>query len=144
MRNLTVKRNKTGVACLAKIKIYVEDRVTPETDINDVPCRKLGDLKNGEEKTFVISNEEVRVFAIADNLSKSYCNDYYKVPAGSEDVYLSGKNRYNPFKGNPFYFDGVTDEEVLKNRKKGSKIGVLVSILAIIAGFAIGFAIAWI
>ena len=50
MRTLTIKRAKSFVACLAKMKVYVEDPTSREIVINNVPCRKLGDLKNGEEK----------------------------------------------------------------------------------------------
>lgn len=138
MRNLTVKRNKSFVGCLAKIKIYIEDPVNEETRINGVPCRKLGVLKNGEEKTFTIGTGATKIFAIADQTSRNYCNDYYPVPAGEEDVHLSGKNQYKPSAGNPFYFDGVSDENVLENRKRGKKRGILVLIVAAILGFAIG------
>ena len=51
MRNLTIKRTKSYVACLAKMKVYIEDRVSGDLVINGVSCRKLGTLKNGEEAT---------------------------------------------------------------------------------------------
>ena len=51
MRNLTIKRAKSVVACLAKVKVYIEDSFADDLEINGVRCRKLGDLKNGEEKT---------------------------------------------------------------------------------------------
>lgn len=140
MRNLTITRTKSFVACLGKMKVYIEDHTAAETTIGDVPCRKLGDLKNGETKTFSIGEEEAKVFVIADQLSKNFCNEFYKIPAGENDVFLSGKNRYNPASGNAFRFDGVTDEEVLKNRKKGTKKGLIILIIVAIVGFIIGFA----
>lgn len=139
MRNLTIKRTKSFVACLVKMKVYIEDPNYRGAIINDVPCRKLGEIKNGEEKTFQIGNDEARVFIIADELSKNYCNDFYRIPAGEEDVFLTGKNRYNLASGNAFRFDGVTDEEVLANRKKGTKKGIWVIIGALIVGIIIGF-----
>ena len=52
MRNLTIKRTKSFVASLVKMKIYIEDPTSDEIVINNVRCRKIGDLKNGEEKPF--------------------------------------------------------------------------------------------
>jgi len=75
MRRLTIKREKSFVASLAKLKIYIEDPASDEIRINGTPCRKIGDLKNGEEKTFEINEQKAKVFVIADNLSKEYCNE---------------------------------------------------------------------
>lgn len=138
MRNLTIRRTKSFVGCLAGMKVYIEDPAYNEITINNVPCRKIGDLKNGEEKTFVIGDNEARVFVIADKLSKNYCNEFYNIPAGTEPVFLSGQNRYNPASGNAFRFDGITDEAVLKNRKKGTKKGLVVLVAAVVIGGVIG------
>ena len=141
MRTLTIKRTKSFVACLGKMKVYIEDSSSSEIVINDVPCRKLGVLKNGEEKQFTIDEKEAKVFVIADKVSKDFCNDFYQIPAGDEDVYLSGKNNFNPANGNAFRFDGVEDETILKNRKKGTKMGLIVLIAAIIGGGILGIGI---
>ena len=61
------------------------------------------------------------------------------VEAGFENIYLSGKNHYNPITGNPFRFDGVANEEVAKNRKKGLRIGILILVISLIFGFCLGF-----
>ena len=74
MRNLTIKREKSFVSSLAKMKVYIEDPTSNEMRINDVPCRKIGDLKNGEEKTFQIGEEEAKVFVIADKSNKNLQN----------------------------------------------------------------------
>ena len=87
MRNLTIKRTKSFVGCLGKMKVYIEDPLSNEMTINNTPCRKLSVLKNGEEKTFLIDENEAKVFVIADKLSKGFCNEYYNVPAGEEDVF---------------------------------------------------------
>ena len=121
------------------MKVYIEDYASGEIMINDTPCRKIGVLKNGEEKTFEISENASKVFVIAGKMSKNFCNDFYNIPAGEEDIYLSGQNRYNLASGNAFRFDGVADEEVLQNRKKGTKIGVVVLIAAIIVGGILGY-----
>jgi len=137
MRNLTIKRTKSFVGCLVSAKLFVED-AAGDTLIDGVSCRKLGELKNGEEKTFSISTDAVKIFAIADQVSRSYCFDCYPVPAGTEDVYLTGKNRFHPGAGNPFRFDGVTDPALLAKRKKGSNKGLLILIAAVIVGIAVG------
>ena len=141
MRNLTIKRTKTFVACLAKMKVYIEDHSSSEITINDVPCRKLGELKNGEEKTFEIGDEAARVFVIADSLSKNYCNDFYELPDGHEDIVLSGKNCFNLASGNAFRFDNNDSQAALANRKRGTGQGVVVMIVAIVVGAILGFVI---
>lgn len=140
MRNLTITRQKSFVGSAMKLKVYIEDAEAQELTISGVPCRKLGTLKNGETASFVISDQAARVFVIADKASRNYSNDYYPVPAGTEDVTIAGKNKYNPFIGNPFRFEGVTDPEVLANRKKGNGKSAVIMILALIVGFAFGFA----
>lgn len=80
MRTLTVKRKKKFTASLAKMKVYIEDPQANEITINDTPCRFLGTLKNGEEKSFEISESRAKVFVIADKLSKNFCNDFYEIP----------------------------------------------------------------
>ena len=139
MRNLTIKRTKSFVACLGKMKVYIEDASSNELEINGVSCRKLGTLKNGEEKTFQIGNERAKVFVIADKLSKNYCNEFYELPEGEEDIYLTGKNKFNPASGNPFRFDNNNSEEVIANRNKNSNRGGGVFIIAIVVGFIAGF-----
>lgn len=140
MRNLTIKRAKRFVACAAKMKVYIEDPAAHDLTINGCACRKLGTLKNGEEKTFQIAEEAAKVFVIADKLSKGYCSEYYPLPEGQEDITLAGKNCFNLATGNAFRFDGVTDDKVLANRKQGMKKGVIVLLAAAVIGFAVGFA----
>lgn len=138
MRNLTIQRAKRFVASLVAMKVYIEDPTQNDLVISGVPCRKLGDLKNGETKTFAVDEGEAKIFVIADKLSKNYTNEFYQLPAGTEDICLSGKNHFNPMAGNPFYFDNVTDEQVLKNRKKGKNKGLLVLIAAALVGVFVG------
>lgn len=138
MRNLTIKRAKSFVASLAKMKVYIEDP-SGDTYIGKYPCRVLGTLKNGEEKTFEITSNEVKVFVIADLLSKDWCNDFYQLAQGDEDVTLTGKNRYNPAFGNGFIFDNNDNEASKANLKKGKRIGWIILACAVAVGFLIGF-----
>ena len=141
MRNLTIKREKSFVGSLAKMKVYIEDPTSNEMRINDVPCRKIGDLKNGETKTFQIDEQTLKVYVIVDKLSKNYCNEFYQLPAGQEDVFLSGKNKFNPANGNAFRFDNNENEENIANRKRGARKGLLILIVAAIVGAVVGYSI---
>ena len=139
MRNLTIRRGKSFVGCLAKLKIYVEDPASEELTISGTPCKKIGELKNGEEKTFSVDEQARRVFVIADKLSKDYCNESYQLPEGTEDVFLSGKNHFNPGTGNAFRFDNNDSEAVLADRKQNAKKGWIVLIAAVLLGALFGF-----
>ena len=123
------------------MKIYIEDPTSCEITINNTPCRKIGDLKNGEEKTFQIGEQAAKVFVIADKLSKNFCNEYYQLSDGQEDIFLSGKNRFNPANGNAFRFDNNISEEVLANHKRTTRKGLLILAVAIIVGAIVGYSI---
>ena len=140
MRNLTIKRTKSFVASLMKMKIYIEDPTSDEIVINNVRCRKIGYLKNGEEKTFQIDERSAKVFVIADKLSKNYCNELYILPEGQEDIFLSGKNKFNLASGNAFRFDNNINEAVSDNRKRGTRKGLVVFLASFLAGLLIFFA----
>ncbi len=139
MRNLTIKREKSFVGCLVKMKVYMEDAASSEIVINNVSYRKIGELKSGEEKVFSINENECNIVVIADEISKNYCNELYRIPAGEDDIFLSGKNVFNPATGNAFRFNGVKDNIVLQNRKKGSKKGIIVLCICIVLGVFAGF-----
>lgn len=140
MRNLTIKRTKSFVASLAGMRVFIED-IDGDTVIENVTCRKLGTLKNGEEKSFLIDEREAKVFVIADSLSKGFCNDYYQIPAGDEDISLSGKNLFNPATGNAFRFDNNNSADVAASRRKGENKGVVVLIVSLIIGAIVGMCI---
>lgn len=141
MRNLTVLRKKSFVGCIQPYQIYMEDASAPELEIDGKPCRKLGVLKNGKELTVSIPDGAVRIYAIADKLSKGFCYDYYDIPEGQENVQISGKTHYNPFAGNPFYFDKELDAHTKEQRKKVKKKSYLVMVISVVVGLILGFAI---
>ena len=147
MRELTVKRTKRFTACAMSVKLYVTDKEVCDSVINGENCRLLGTLRSGEEKTFEITAEECSVYAVADELSKSFCVDRYRLTASSEPVRLSGHNRLRPYQGNPFIFDdndGEGAEEFRRksraNRPKAFIIASIVSVAVMLAAI-IGFAI---
>ena len=139
MRNLTIKREKSFVGCLTKARVYICDELTGDTKINGEKCYKLGELKNGEEKTFAIGDEETKIYVIQDKISKNMCNELCYIPAGFENVYLMGECKYNPIGGNNFRFHGMTDPRVLANRKKSSKKFGVFLVFCLILGLVLGF-----
>jgi len=141
MRALTILRRKRFVACLRADRVYIEDHNSSDTVINGTPCRKIGTLKNGEEKSFEITDARQRVYVVSDVLAKKISNDYYEIPEGAEDVYLSGVRSYNPATGSAFRFDNNNNEGAIRNRSRGTRIGVAVLIVAAIVGFIIGIMI---
>ena len=143
MRHLTILRTKSFVGALASLKVYIEDPDTAELSINETPCRKLGVLKNGEAVTFEIGDGACKVFVIADAVSRNYCNDFYQIPEGTEDVSLSGRPRFNPANGNAFRFDNNDNYEAMANREKGSRKGRVIFIAAIVIGLIIGLVVGY-
>ncbi len=138
MRTLTVTREKHFAGCLGTIKFYIEDANTPDIHIDGRPCRLLGKLKNGETASWPIDCGAVRIFALADRASQSYCRDQYAIPAGEEDLTLCGRCHFNPANGNAFLFAGNTDETALEQRKRGNRRGWIVLLAAILVGFLLG------
>ncbi len=139
MRNLTITRRSTFVGCAASLKVWIEDNELGTMEIGGVKCRMLGKIKNGDTRTFPIDEASRRVYVIADKLSKNYCNEFKTIPAGEEDVILTGRPHWNPLNGNAFQFDGIPEPEVLANRKKNRVKGGIVLAVAVVVGFAIGF-----
>ncbi|MBQ2767765.1 MAG: hypothetical protein IJF49_06785 [Clostridia bacterium] len=138
MRTLIITREKNAAACLIPIKIYIEDSTAPELTITGIPCRLLGKLKNGETASFPIPCGAARIFAITDHTSRNYCGDQYPLPAGEEDLSLSGHCHLNPANGNAFLFNSNTDEAALQHRRIGVRRGLTVLLAAIAIGLLLG------
>ena len=137
MRNLTIKRHKSFVGCACTDRVFIRDELAGTLTIDGVSCRKLGEVKNGKEVTFQIPDEEQRIFVIADEVSKDYCNASMVIPAGTQDVVLAGKHHF-VLGSNPFRFDG---QELTPDQKRKGKKGLLIWIGAIVVGAAIGVAV---
>lgn len=142
MRRLWITRRRSVAACLAKMRVWIEDP-QGDTEINGFPCRKLGELKNGEQKAFPVGTGAARVFVTADRLTRNLYNEFAELPEGEEDVVLTGQNLLKPFSGNPFRFDGWASEAVQQNRKATVRRGRLTMIAAILAGLIGGTAGVW-
>ena len=133
MRKLTIKRRKVYSGSLSKVRFYIEDPLAQEITINQVPCRKLGELKNGSEETYEIGNDAVRIFSISDKLSKNYSSECYQLPAGSEDVTLTGQCQTTPG-GSFFQFDDNNSAGVASKRKRNTTIGLIILVVAVLLG----------
>lgn len=139
MRNLVIKRDKAFAGCLGKYKVYIVDSNSKDLKINKESCRKLGTLKNGEEAVFQIPNEEVKIYLIADKLSKHLCSEFIRLPADEADAYLLGRTKFNPLTGNPFRLEGQVNDETKANRKHSLKKALIIYLLAFIIGIIGGF-----
>ncbi len=104
MRMLTVKRNKSFAGFMGKVQVYITD-AAGDLEIRGQLCKKLGDLKNGEEKSFTIESAAATVFVIGDKSTKDFCVDAVSIPEGTAEIRLSGKVVLDPQSGNPFVFD---------------------------------------
>lgn len=139
VRKLTLTRRKKFRASLCKYKVYVEDKASDDIVINGVTCRKLGELKNGDTQTYEIGEEAAKIFVIADKLSKDFCNDFYELPEGSEDVALCGQSSFSLGLGNPFRFDGNDGAAARAHRKKTLSVGIVALVAFVIVGAFVGF-----
>lgn len=138
MRNLTITRRKSYVGCIMKDQVFIRDAYASEITIDGVPCRKIGDIKNGETKTFQIDEGEQQIFLIADKVSKDYCNATVTIPQGQEDVTLSGVHKF-VFGSNPFCFDGIAQTPAqLEKQKKNNRKGSVIMVAAVAIGVAVG------
>jgi len=146
MRRLWITRRKATAACAAKMKVYIEDPENGDLEIDGIFCRKLGEVKNDQQKHFNIGRESAKVFVVADKLSRNLYNEFVQIPEGEEDVFLSGRNYFRPGAGNPFRFDGVEQEETLENRKKvngrGKGLVIAAILVGILAGAGVGIGVA--
>ena len=142
MRNLTIHREKSFVGCAMKLNVYIVDECG-DTTINGQLCRKLGTLKNGEEVTFPVEDWATRIYVIADKLSKGFCSEMYDLPAGTENVRLTGKCKYSMISGNAFRFNGPISADVQAYRKKTGKKGWIVLVAALVLGVALGVLSGW-
>ncbi len=143
MRNITIERAQSKIAALGTYRVYIEDPSSSELVICNVPCRKVGELKNGAAATFPIGEQEARVFVIAGASSRNYCVDMARIPAGTQDVTLTGKAKYDLFTGNAFRFDNNETDEVRALRKSARSKGAVAFLVPVVLAFAIAFAAAF-
>ena len=136
MRNLIIQRKRTVVGCSAKLQVYITDPQSNDLVIHGTPCRFLGILRNAETLTISIADTSARVYILPDSLSKDLPCEYCDLLPGTKDVFLSGKCRFDPLRGNPFHFDGNTAAPGTKNSRLF--IIALLCVVGITAGLILG------
>lgn len=140
MRELTIQRAMSRAAARIPAKVYIEDNSAPELTINEIPCRLLGEVKNGEVQTFSISEEPASLFVFADDHSGELACEAYPIEAGEENLTLRGKTCLREEDGTTsFCFGEFEDEEVKKplNLKSIASLALFVAIGALL-GWLIG------
>lgn len=133
MRNLTIKRQKSSFGSLTKAKFYIEDVESADVIVNGTPCRKLGELKNGDEATFEIDDRAARLFAFTEKRGENIFNDFLSLPEGSDDLSVSGKNLRDEIDGFAFRFDTNEGGTLPENPARGAKKAVIVVVAAVAA-----------
>lgn len=141
MRKLKIKRCSSLVGKFGKIKIYINDAESSEIKINNVPCRLLGALKNGEEQTFQVPTKDIRIFAIGGKLTKAVSNDFIDIPAGEDDCSITGIVCFNGSGIPLFRFDGTASSESAANRIRNVKKGWAMHISLFLVGFILAFSL---
>lgn len=102
MRKLNVKRKWSIIECGSKIRLFVqcpEDKA--QCRFEGVACKQVK-LGNGKTVTEEIEDTQVKVF-----VSSSTMTAEFTVEAGSADVNLLAKPKYNPVYGNPFTIEKI-------------------------------------
>lgn len=123
MRMLTVTRGKSSVARFKRVTLYIEDNETPEQTILNVPCRRLGDLLNGEMNMFDIPEEETQIIAVVGAGGQA---SKYSIPAGGGRVALSGSCSGS----SPTFCFGYVPKE--REMGRGVKIALLALLPAVL------------
>lgn len=109
-RKLTVNRKKAFASMFDKTWFYIEDKEHGNKTIEGVRCRLLCELKNGKSFTGEIGDGELRLFAVSGDFKgidseHGFAWDAVIIPAGTEDITVSGKRYVNPAEANCFKFD---------------------------------------
>lgn len=135
MRKLTIERMSSYVEALAKLDVYIENATAGEFTIGEVRCRKLGNLANGESKTFEIEEHKVKVFLIANDMKVDGKPTCYDLQEGMDDISIYGQFALDPSGGNVFRFVdnlGKEDEQQKKKRRIKNIIRLPFQVIALI------------
>ncbi|MBE6579493.1 MAG: hypothetical protein E7651_06775 [Ruminococcaceae bacterium] len=135
MRELTIRREACFWGKGKKDTVYIEDWESNDAAFGTTPCRRLGEIGNGETKTFSIGEKLARVYVAR----KKKIYDYCEIPSGDGDISLAGGHAF----GDPaFRFHGELEPYPQEERnalRKGQKVqflakrGVLLIFLALAA-----------
>ena len=126
MRNLTVLRKNAMPGAKKAVEVYIEDRENSEIEIEDVPCRKLGTVQSGEQKTFSVPETKAAVYVLDLFPEVALTGDKTTIPQGDTALYLVGKCRIGP--DAPFRFSGPATADAPKYKPMSAKKGLIVAI----------------
>lgn len=141
MRKLYITRKGSLVRSLSKLQVYISDFENSEINICDIPCRKLGDIRDDETVTFKIDNNVNRVFVIANAGTRDACCDSIHIMSGDTNVEVSGKCKFNPARLNSFVFDGEPDAMAKRYRDNANRNGSLKIAGGIVLAAILGIAV---
>lgn len=133
MRYLTLQRIKSAIDFFVTIKVYIEDPTSNEILIQGVSCRKIGEIKNGEQQSFMIGDEKLRIYIMSMKIDKNICPDFYEIPAGTENIFLTCKFIWHPILDDICRFEGVPTEEMKYHRKQNLKKAFGLSLLLLLS-----------
>lgn len=137
MRNLTIYRKSAAAGKLAKMNVFIEDPNSTELILPDHHYKKLGDLKNGEAKTFQVTEDAAKIIVVSEREGRNSRWGYYMLEQGTEDVVLTGKTTLE--KGGQFVFEfdvksAQIDTQALNKRRviKRWFVRVLIMVLCVL------------
>lgn len=105
MRKIAINRKKSLAGCAGKVLIYTIDRIEEDIAITKNSCNFLGSVKNNSAFESEITENEITILAVYDNLGVFMVTDHIVIPQGTDDVVINGKVKFNPARGNPFVFE---------------------------------------
>ena len=104
MRKIAINRKKSLAGCAGKVLIYTIDRTEEDIAIAKNSCNFLGRVKNNSAFESEITENEIAILAVCDNLGVFMVTDHIVIPQGTDGVVINEKVKFNPARGNPFYF----------------------------------------
>jgi hypothetical protein len=111
MRKLTLKRKKTLISSMVKIRIFIEHSAG-EFELDKIKCTEIGSLKNGETGQYEIPTGDVNLLVLYSKIFPNKNYTPYKIPAGSDDLELF-TYPWKIYARNPFVVN--TKEELVTN-----------------------------
>lgn len=141
MRRLWIERRKASAAAATAMNVYIEDPEEGNVIINDIPCRKLGAVKNGRKKRFTIEEDARKVFIVHKVGKKEH--PFVQLEEGWDDVFISGTARKKLFQGKSFWVEGMEEVPAQKDPKAAKRLGTLILVLSILLGIGGGIFAGW-
>ena len=133
MRQLTIRRESARTNKRKTDQVYIADPQYGTVPIDNMMCSKLGELRNGEQQTFPIGEGPVRIFVNGGKKPAAKKGDSVWIPAGTEDLFLSGIHSFTLSTNGWFRFVTDTSPETMKKRKRSMVLtwAVLLAVAAV-------------